>query len=124
MKSTVLAPLALALCFSGLTATAFASPATDIPAECRNLGLMQAQLLNTRFHSNTTGNGTSNPAQLTLKAGNGFKISKVDFLGGNSVDPSNVGKTACDQDSTLCTNPANAGGAIDWDRVTISTTGA
>lgn len=85
---------------------------------------MQAQLLNTRFHSNTTGNGTANPAQMSLKAGTGFKISKVEFLGGDSVDPSNVGKTACDQDSTLCTNPADAGGAIDWDRVPVSTNGA
>jgi hypothetical protein len=118
MKNYIIATLAV---FLYHIQPAAASNQVDIPAECRNLALMQGQLITTGFHSNAMGGGTYNPASLTLKAKNGLKIGKIEYLGGDSEDPANAGQYACDKDQTLCTNPADAGGAINWSRLTITT---
>jgi hypothetical protein len=121
MKKQVLAPLAMALCCAN---SVLAADPVTVPAECKNLALMQGQLLLTRFHNNVMGDGEYNPAALTLKTNNGYKISKTEYLGGDSEDTTgpNAGKYPCDKDPDLCSNPADAGGSIDWARLTISTT--
>ncbi|MGZ3691691.1 MAG: hypothetical protein ACXVAX_09315 [Pseudobdellovibrio sp.] len=92
-----------------------------VPAECKNLAVMQAQLLQTRFYNKEMSGTAYNPSQLTLKTANGLIITKTEYLGGDSeADDSNAGSYPCDKDQTLCTNPAGAGGAIDWARLTIA----
>ena len=122
MKKLLIATLAL--CLYQINAAA-ATP-TDVPAECKNLALMQADLLTTQFHSNEMGGGTYNPSALTLKTNNGLKIGKIEYLGGDSEDQSgpNAGKYPCDLDQTLCNHLPDAGGAFDWARVTVNTSDA
>jgi hypothetical protein len=113
----------LAFCLYQSSAFATAPLASmEIPGECRNLALMQAQLLNTHFHSNQMGAETYNPSEITLKTSNGLLIGKIEYLGGDNEDETgpNVGKYACDLDQTLCTTPGDAGGAMDWARVTVT----
>jgi len=116
--------MAIATVVFGLSqANAFAiapGASTEIPAECKNLALMQTQLIETQFHNNTMGAGTYNPSELVLKTNNGYKIGKIEYLGGDGEDETTAGKYACDLDKTLCNNFADAGGSIDWARVTVN----
>lgn len=121
IKGRLIACLAIALYWA---APAHAKTDIQVPAECKNLALMQTQLLATQFHDNTMGNGTYNPSQLTLKTNNGYQIDKVEYLGGDGeYDDPKAGQYPCDKDPNLCTNPADAGGPIDWARVTVKTSG-
>lgn len=116
----------LAVCLYQINASAQSATPMNVPAECKNLALMQAQLMNTRFQNNAMGGGTYNPSQLTLKTSNGLKIGKIEYLGGDSEEQSgpNAGKYPCDLDRSLCSTPADAGGAIDWARVNVTSGGA
>ena len=104
--------IALALCWA---APAFATTENDIPAACKNLALMQAQMLDTSFDTGVMGNGAVNPSHLVLHSKTSYFIAKVEDLGGDGD-----GSLPCDKENDLCTNPAGAGGAIGWDKLTIS----
>lgn len=118
MKTKIIATLALALYWTN----AKAAKPFDVPAECKNLALMETQLMMTQFHNDVMGGGTYNPSELTLKTANGYKIGKIEYLGGDSEET--PGQYPCDLDPSLCTNPAGAGGgAIDWARVTVQENG-
>ncbi len=115
MKIQTLASLALAL---GCSTSAFAQ-SNGIPAECKNLALMQAQLLNTYFHDNQMSGTAYNPAQLTLKTANKMYISKTEFLGDDNGSDASITPN-CSTNPEICTNPADAGGIVSWNRVTVS----
>jgi hypothetical protein len=114
MNKQIIVLLALALYW--------ANPASaddnTAPAECKNLALMQAQLLQQEF-SNANMGDKNNPGHLTLKTNNGLKIGKIEYLGGDSEDETKPGTYPCDQDKNLCTSPL-AGGAMDWERITVT----
>jgi hypothetical protein len=118
MKTGFIATLAIVMyCYS----SAQAAVKISVPAECKNLALMQGQLLQSRFYNKEMSGTPYNPSQLTLKTNNGLLITKTEYLGGDSeADDADAGKYPCDKDQTLCTNPAGAGGAIDWARLTIA----
>lgn len=124
MKDKMIVVLALVLYFAQPALAA--STSFSVPPECENLALMQAQLLNTRFHNDNMGDGTYNPPRLTLRTNDGMTIGNIEYLGGDGEDENDpkAGQYPCDLDSTLCTNPADAGGPIDWARLTITSGGA
>ena len=108
----------IATCLYQANASATVS---DVPAQCKNLALMEGQLLNTVFSVGGM-DGTNNPPTYQLQTNNGFGIGKIDYLGGDSEDTTgpNAGTYPCDTQPKLCARPGDAGGSNDWSRVTIT----
>lgn len=107
---------ALVLSLVALSSTAALAEEVQVPAECKNLALMAGQLLSTGFNDGQMTGSPYNPSHLTLRTSNGLKIGKITYLGG---DGDENGTLPCEKDATLCTNPAGAGGSIDWAKVEV-----
>jgi len=122
MRKVLVSSLALCL-FNISSAHADTIQAFDVPAMCKNLAIMEAELISTRFDNGTFTGEKYNPSKLTLKTDAGLAIGTIEYLGGDSEDQDgpNAGQYPCDKDPNLCNHLADAGGSFDWARVEVTT---